>query len=270
MLFKSQSSSRPDTMSQKSLGATASAKKTWLLPDKFLHNVPVLTASGLLIYCRPHGGLSPVMHASLCAAGFVSGDFISGMIHLMQDNYIGREHHRPFVVGDVLHIHTASGISSAHHLFPSNWKDIPDSVIIRTGVFLMLPAAAIQCIGRNDYVGAWAYYTAAWSIASVLSHKYAHERNHGRHVPRLYRLLQDTGLFLAPEEHRRHHINGHGDYAAVNGISAGVIDTFARWMGLDNIPSEMELLNGIRDSRGIARIKFTGDIEQEISYICPV
>jgi hypothetical protein len=31
----------------------------------------------------------------------------------------------------------------------------------------------------------------------------------------------------------------------------------------------MDLLDTIRKSRGIARVRFTGDIEQEIGYICP-
>jgi hypothetical protein len=192
------------------------------------------------------------------------GGFTSEVLHLIGDRSVFAS--IPVVRENVLHVHVDIGKASAHHLFPSNWFEISDMVVAKTGVYALLVAAAVQCLGRNDSVGACAYYTVGWTMASVLSHKYVHERNHGRRVPSVYRWMQDLGLFMSPDTHRSHHLDTSINYSLLNGVTSGILESFLRWVGPGQHIDEHALLASIRNTQGISRIKFTGDVDYEVDY----
>jgi hypothetical protein len=104
---------------------------------------------------------------------------------------------------------------------------------------------------------------------SVFTHKYAHEKLHGRYVPPVIDFLLEHELFLSPKTHQNHHIENNYNWALLNGLS----DNFLNYI-VQNICNIFKT-NPIEDVQnnallylkskqiddGIINIQFVGDIE---------
>ncbi len=167
-------------------------------------------------------------------------------------------------------MNTSCGYASCHHIFPSNWKDIDDKIILQDIFILLTPFFILNHFNPNEK-NAYLNYSILYQILiSGLTHKYAHERNHNRYVPEVIKILQDLGLALSSKNHKAHHEELTCNYALLNGLS----DPFANLLikGLDNLfnikPYEetIDLCEKYVKAYGDdIIIQFIGDIEGEIT-----
>jgi len=88
-------------------------------------------------------------------------------------------------------INTTNGYSTAHHLFPSNWKDIDDKIIMRDVFIVLSPIFISNFFNKNNTTAFLNYAILYQLVISGIAHKYAHERNHNRYVPESIKILQD-------------------------------------------------------------------------------
>ena len=112
-----------------------------------------------------------------------------------------------------------SGYSSAHHLFPSGWKDVDDENILRDMLFIIIPFLSLNLLNKNND-SAFLIYAILYQLQfSGLTHKYAHEQNHGRHVLHFIKKLQKNGFAISGKKHSEHHKKLYCNYPFLNGIS---------------------------------------------------
>lgn len=198
-------------------------------------------------------------------------DFITALFHCY---YIDR---KMFTKNDTyidestkkIMIHT-NGYGSAHHIFPSNWKDIDDKIILRDTFVLLTPFLILNHFNPSDKNAYLNYAVIYQLIISGITHKYAHERNHNRYVPEVIKILQDLGLAISGSNHKKHHEEVDCNYSLLNGLS----DPYANLLikGLDslfNIEPYEEVIDlckkYIRLYGNDIAIQFIGDIEGEIT-----
>ena len=166
-------------------------------------------------------------------------------------------------------INTTNGYSTAHHIFPSNWKDINDAIIMRDGFTLLLPLFVMNYLNTNDTSAYFNYLLLYQLVFSSVAHKYAHERNHNRYVPEIIKMLQDLGLSLSGKEHKKHHEQLHSDYAFYNGwsnkLTNKIIEHIDYLFDIKQSQDEIDICKKyIRKYGKDIHIKFKGDIEGEI------
>jgi hypothetical protein len=197
-------------------------------------------------------------------------DFITALFHCY---YIDRLVNNRDVSMDKTNkkivINTRYGYSSGHHIFPSNWKDIDDRIIIRDVFIFLTPLFILNYFNPSD-AGAFLIYAILYQLCiSGVTHKYAHERNHNRYVPGPIKILQDVGLSLSGKKHKIHHEKLKYNYSLLNGTS----DEFS-----NNLIKKIDEMFDIKTSEEVIHlckkyvkkygeditIKFVGDIEGEI------
>ena len=166
-------------------------------------------------------------------------------------------------------INTTTGYSSGHHIFPSNWKDIDDKIIFRDIFIIHIPLFILNYFNPNDNYAYLIYCILYLICISGITHKYAHERNHNRYVPKVIKLLQDLGLTLSGKEHRKHHKELNRDFALLNGISNSFSNMLINKINeLLDIKSSEEVIDicktYVKKYGSDITIKFIGDIEGEI------
>jgi hypothetical protein len=166
-------------------------------------------------------------------------------------------------------MHIGSGYGSAHHLFPSNYIDIDDKIIIRDIFIIGIPYFVLNFLNKNDTTAYLNYAILYQMCASGITHKYAHERNHNRYVPKPIEILQDLGLSLSSKIHKNHHEKLDCDYATYNGMSNKFINILTKKIDkLLNIQPFEEVIDlckkYVKKYGKDITIKFVGDIEGEI------
>jgi len=153
-------------------------------------------------------------------------DLLSGIFHLVYlDNQLGlRENIVKFdKKKKSVVVNLTCGYASAHHLFPSGWHFISDKIIFNTSfIFFFL----IILHGLKFNHNCLFFYTLIQSFIAPLTHKYAHERNHGRYVPYFFYLFQNLKIFLNPKKHKLHHEKLAKYYGFYNGYSDIILDFF--------------------------------------------
>jgi hypothetical protein len=166
-------------------------------------------------------------------------------------------------------INTTSGYSSGHHIFPSNWKDIDDIIIMRDTFISLTPLFILNHFNSSDEIAYLNYAILYQLVISGISHKYAHEKNHNRYVPKLIKVLQDLRLLLSGKKHKKHHEKLNCNYSFLNGLS----DEFANILikkidELFNIKPYEEVIDlckkYLKKYGKDITIQFVGDIEGEI------
>lgn len=166
-------------------------------------------------------------------------------------------------------INTNSGYASPHHIFPSNWKDIDDKIIIRDIFILLTPLFILNHFNPNND-NAFLNYSILYQLCiSGVTHKYAHERNHSRYVPNTIKVLQDLGLVLSGKKHKKHHIELYCNYSLLNGSSDKFANSLIKNIDkLINIKPHEEIIDlckkYVKKYGDDIIIKFVGDIEGEI------
>jgi hypothetical protein len=207
-------------------------------------------------------------------SSFYISDFVTALYHSyiidkdifkLNNTYICHEDRKIIV-------ETNFGYGSAHHIFPSNWKDVGDHIAIRDHFIIILPFFLLNLLNIDDDTAYMNYMILYYQSMNYISHKYAHERNHDRPVPEVIRILQDLGIFLNGRRHSLHHTHLNMNFATLSGIS----DIFANKV-IDNIDRLFKIVpNGeiinecikYEELYGLnIKIRFTGDIEGEIEVL---
>lgn len=269
MIPKDSETNKPKTFSCFSENGLIS-KKEWLLPN------PVVQYGHLLVpfyfgviffelYRNIFKGKKPPSFWTvmlLFLTSFFVIDFLSALIHCV---YIDSSYSRNnYVHNGVMFVNTKYGYSSCHHIFPSNWKDISDLTIITTMIyFSSIPLLFISYFVKNLYFKIFMMFLFLISIIMPISHKYSHEKLHGRYVPPIINELIDLKILLSSKGHQKHHIENNYNWALLNGISNGLFNSIV--YGLDKIfgivPMEESVYNAKKINTKIFKIQFYGDIE---------
>ena len=166
-------------------------------------------------------------------------------------------------------INTRYGYSSGHHIFPSNWTDIDDRTIIRDIFICLTPLFILNYFNPSD-AGAFLIYAILYQLCiAVVTHKYAHERNHNRYVPGPIKILQDIGLSLSGKKHKIHHEQLECNYSLLNGLSDEFSNILIKKIDeMFNIEPYEEIIHlckkYVKKYGEDITIKFVGDIEGEI------
>jgi len=211
---------------------------------------------------------SILLQISCIFIAFFISDLISALTHcLVIDNSYTENSYT--IENGILVINTDTGYASCHHIFPSNWKDISDTTIyITMFLFLLIPQLFIYFFIKNNYIKFTLNLIILFIILSPIAHKYAHEKIHNRDIPYIYNLLISYGLFLNPNQHRRHHIENNYNWSFLNGISDivfnNIVKTICNFFNICPYEKTLKSAKLLNSNGEIIRVKFIGDIDGEI------
>jgi hypothetical protein len=196
---------------------------------------------------------------------FYFADLISAIVH---SYYIDSSYAKTVyeTEDDTMIINTHYGYASAHHIFPSNYKDINDSTLFTTSVLIIcIPAIIIYACGFNPLLSLFMYATLAFVALAPLSHKNAHEKLHSRYVPPYIDIFFKCGIFLSPTHHKNHHVLNQYNWALLNGISDPLFNYITETLCLRKkiCPVEENVSNAklFQNHNNKVKIRFVGDIE---------
>lgn len=191
-------------------------------------------------------------------------DFISGLIHCYfidrkNTTYIDEKSKK--VIFNV-----RTGYSSGHHLFPSNWIDIEDKVIFLHNFILTIPLHILNYTTKNNNL----IYLISYQLSFFgNTHKYAHEKNHNRYVPKIIKILQKLKLSVSEKDHSLHHRYINKNFTLLNGLSnrftnkfIDVLDKITKKKHYEDMIDICEKYKKIYGNK--IRIQFIGDIEGEL------
>lgn len=199
--------------------------------------------------------------------GFYVADLFTAVYHcvFIDDSY---RYNQDDIRDGHLIVNTTVGYGSAHHIFPSNWKDIRDSTILMTGLLVFVIPIVLLCFFPNNGIKLFFLFTIAFLILCPFTHKYAHEKLHGRHVPWILDVLFTCGMFLNHKKHQKHHIENNYNWSLLSGVSDslfdlivhGICDIFNKCPREDRVYNAQLYKQRFKDD-DIIKIQFVGDIE---------
>lgn len=252
------------------------SKKEWLLSDDFIRFLNPFTYIILLIFlCFFTECVMKIksyyMIPSIILLSYIIADIVAIAVHcfIIDGSYSPKN--RKFI-DDHLIVDTKTGYASCHHIFPSNWHDIPDSTLITTSFFLLLlPMLLLYYNLKTKYEIKFLLITTAIFICCIpLTHKYSHERLHDRDTPEFMKLLQNYGIVISPQKHQKHHVDNNYNWSLFSGhldfifdsIVSGICNIFNE-CPIEDVQESVEKLQ-IKDG-DIIKIRFIGDIEGSIT-----
>jgi len=246
------------------------SKKEWLLPNNILFFISFITPIIILfLFFDLYKNTLLIKYNKLILitilliTSIYIADFISAYAHCY---YIDNSYrYKKFDIKDnYMIINTNYGYASCHHIFPSNWKDIKDSTIINTTIFLLIvPFLIVYFFINNPIIKILCYFIFLFLIVTPISHKYSHEKLHHRYSPFIVDFLIKYGIFLYPKKHENHHIENNYNWGLLNGISDLLFNFIINNMCYYNkqCPTEEMIYNGKLLNTDIINIRFVGDIE---------
>jgi len=202
---------------------------------------------------------------------FISSDLASAIIHcyISDRSYFKNEIE---IKDDYLIIETNSGYSSNHHMFPSNWKDVPDLTIITSTMTIIIPPLILTSLFiKSNELGLISALNFGMIIMMPIIHKYCHEKHHNRYVPPLLDFFYDTKIILQPSKHSTHHFENIYNWSIINSLSDFILNNFIKIKCyFFNMCPDEEVLKNCKEylkiyNTDIVRIKFVGDIEGKIN-----
>jgi hypothetical protein len=251
-----------------------SKKQFMFNDDKIAKCMPLLHALNLFSLCDMHRRATRLTPFKICK-GIVSAFFIadinSALYHAylidrdvlgLYKKYIDHDSKRIMIEANV-------GYGSCHHIFPSNWLDVDDNIMIRDQFGIFSPFFMFTLLCKNDEFAFMNYATLYYQGLSYVSHKYAHERNHGRFVPAPIKFLQDCGILLVGEHHRLHHKHINLNFATLSGLTDKFTDSCMNKVDeIFNLEPHEEIIDLCKKYEKLygknITIQFFGDIEGEI------
>lgn len=246
------------------------AKKEWVLPNNVVFLCSLLLPFILMIY-------SYCLYSSFTRTKWIYlpfiflvalylADLITGIIHCL---YIdGSYNYNKFdKENNCLIVVTNFGYASCHHLFPSNWKDIPDkTIIINSLVVMLIPLLFSFYFINIPLLKCLLILTTTILVFCPLPHKYAHEKLHGRPIPYIANLLIENNIILNPKSHEKHHIENNYNWSFLNGYSDSLLNFIIKNIcyHFEICPKEELQYNTEMFKKDIINIRFVGDIEGTI------
>jgi hypothetical protein len=197
---------------------------------------------------------------------FLSSDLNSGIFHCyFSDRSFFKNQIK--IEGNYLIIDTNSGYSSNHHMFPSNWIDIPDIIIVSSIMTFTIPLLILTYFFiKSNELGLILSLNIGMFSLMPLIHKYCHEKHHNRFVPPLLDFFYDNNILLQPIRHSKHHFDNIYNWSIVNGVTDIILNNFIRLKCyLFNICADEEVLKNCKLYLNIfntdtVKINFIGDI----------
>ena len=254
------------------------SKKQWIFPDKFVYYMGFIIPFVLLIVfydilrsivSSTKYKFSIIIIILVYLFSHFISDLITAIVHCFYvDNSFSNKIYE--IKDDYLIINTTVGYASCHHVFPSNWKDIPDStLVISTATIALIPFVLIFYFIKNPFVKLFWYFTFLLLMFAVFTHKYAHEKLHGRYVPPVIDFLIEHGIILSPKKHQKHHIENNYNWALLNGLSDNFLNYIVQNIcnifktnPIEDVQNNALLyLKSKQINDGIINIQFVGDIE---------
>jgi hypothetical protein len=249
------------------------SKKQWLYHDDKGTEIAciilsVLSSTSMYYHCNNISTVKKILYFS--GAVYIA-DLITALVHCYHiDRAIFRN--RDIVLDKVkqkLVCNVSGGYASWHHIFPSNWKDIDDKVLLRDMVLTLAPFLILNLFNPSSEGAYFNYCVLLSLVICPIGHKYAHERNHKRPVPKSIKMLQDLGLLLSGPKHKKHHEELNCDYGLVNGsidaLANFLIKAIDKWLKLESSEDSIRMCKRYVAQYGKdIPIQFVGDIEGEI------
>ena len=251
------------------------SKKEWLFPNNVIYYLTFVIPIFIFIFAYPliqvllSTKVSLIIKLITLFIAYYITDLISAFIHCYYiDNSFSKKKYNIDNHGNLV-INTVVGYASCHHIFPSNWADIKDSTIfITTSLYLIIPLLLIYFCIKNVICKLFGYSILCFSLLTPLSHKYAHEKTHGRYVPPIIDFLINNNILLNPKVHSTHHKENNYNWALFSGISNPFFDFIINNICtiFNKCPTEDRTRNAnnyinTMETHNIVNIKFTGDIE---------
>lgn len=215
--------------------------------------------------------LNLIENAICLSLSAYTADLITALIHVF---YLDRQlftYKKGYIDKSTKKIilNTAFGYTSCHHIFPSNHRDVEDSIIIRDNSILAAPLLTLNYFNPNDGNAYFNYAVIYQLIMSSVIHKYTHEGNHNRFVREPFKLLQDLSFTISADNHKKHHELINCNYSGLYGVSDKLMNQLMNKIdGLLNIQPyvvDIELCKKYVKKYGDdITIQFVGDIEGEI------
>lgn len=161
----------------------------------------------------------------------ILADFVSGLIHWLEDAYA-----RPGMplLGRVAEENLRHHARPRDFLAKSWWQSSHD--------LLLLGLATIWAALLTDTFSLWLLLFAGLAVNANQVHKWAHQGP--RENPRLVTWLQRLKLLQTPREHARHHRGSkQSHYCVMTNALNPVLERLKLWQGLE---ATVERLTGIR------------------------
>ena len=243
------------------------SKKDWILPNHIVFYLNFLTpfifAAIFFDIYRSYNGLKhKLLLLVIIYVGFMTADYISAFTHCfyIDDSYSQKDYpvEDGYLVVDVLY-----GYASLHHIFPSNWKDIPDLTIVTSTLFgFIIPFLLIYFI-RDIPIKLTSYFIFLFLILSPISHKYAHEKLHKRETPFIIDILSEYGILLSPKNHQKHHIENNYNWSFLSGKTDPIFNILTKTLceKYKKCPQEESTKNMKNHFVDKVKLKFVGDVE---------
>ena len=255
------------------------AKKQWILPTGLVNALKIVSPLWVLVFLVPvvyylsmmkRRWFWPKLLVIVLAAIFCADLFSSFMHITFVDNAYSETEFKVDEDGYMI-VPVLYGYSSCHHYFPSNWKDVDDSTTMLNIAFILLFfIPLIELLVASVDLKAFIYIWYLFMILVPVSHKYMHERHHGRYVPWYFECMYRCGLFLQSEKHVKHHENDVYDWGLLNGMSDPMLNMMIQFychvLGLCPIELMSENYKKYETDFQTDQVKmrFTGDIEGRI------
>ncbi len=134
---------------------------------------------------------------AVCVLAFITADFLSGLVHFLCDNLgspstpvLGQKFIKAF---------------REHHDDPAAMTDGDFIEVNADNFFVCLPVLVPSVVWLDVHGHLYlAAYLAMLMVLITITNE-VHKWSHVAEVPMVLQRLQRTPLFLAPDEHRRHH-----------------------------------------------------------------
>ena len=240
------------------------SKKDWLLPNHIVYYLNFLTPFVFAaIFFDMYRSFILIKHKLLILViiyvGFMAADYISAFTHCfyIDDSYSQKE---CAVEDGYLIVDVNYGYASLHHIFPSNWKDIPDRTILTTILFgFIIPLIVVYFI-RDIPIKLTTYFIILFLTLSPFAHKYAHEKLHNRETPFIIDKLSEYGILLSPKNHQKHHIENNYNWSFLSGKTYEIIILLTKKLcKYKKCPEEYNIKNMKQFDK--VKLKFVGDVE---------
>ena len=117
-----------------------------------------------------------------------------------------------------------------HHDDPTDYLDEKDTNLLIAAVELQAALFLLTRAVPKGNMRTILDFAIAIAPLAQLTHKYAHCRNHDRHVPKLVRVLQDMGIILSGEKHKAHHshVANVGNWSILSPLSNALCNPIAQ------------------------------------------
>lgn len=155
---------------------------------------------------------------------FLLADFISGVIHWLEDTY-----GKPGMFKGILDKHVIYP-NIAHHQYPYK---ITSGTYYQTNSVSILIASTVAAILFIGHLGTWKLYLLI-AVASQFNqiHKWAHSQS----PPKLIAFLQSLGILQSVRHHAVHHQRPYATkYCTFSNFLNPILDTVRFWRLLENL-----------------------------------